>query len=392
MPPSGVAGGQAPVVVVVHPGAELYGSDRMVLESVRGLVTPPGTRVLVVLPGEGPLADALRESGAEVTVLPMPVLRKAALRPRGFLGLLASSARSVLPTVRLLRSVPGAPVYVSTLTVPSWLVLARLLRHRTVCHVHEAEQHPSRVVSTALVLPLALAHRIVVNSRYSGTLLTDALPWLARRLTVVYNGVQPHAGGSAADATLGAALRVLFIGRISPRKGPDVVARAVRLLHEQGQGVSLTVAGSPFAGYEWFEQDLHEGCSDLVDEGVVRFRSFTDQLGPVLGDAHVVVVPSVLPEPFGNTAVEAMLAARPVIVSECGGLPEAVMGQDSAQLVPPGDAEALAEALSRVARDWPRWREAAAAGQPVAATRFDPLRYRQEIRASILDPEVAVGS
>ena len=355
----------------------------MVLETVAGLVDC-GTRVVVVLPGTGPLEEALNDVGAEVRTMSMPVLRKAALRPAGLLRLLVAFLSSVAPTVQVLRSLPGAPVYVSTLTLPSWLLLARATRHRTVCHVHEAERHPSRLVSTALVLPLALAHRIVVNSRYSGTVLTDALPGLARRLTVVYNGVPAHAGGSAPATELGATLRVLYIGRISPRKGPDVAAQAVRLMHERGELVSLVVLGSTFPGYEWFEQQLHTQYRDLVEEGVIRFRPFTNEVGAALGQSDVVVVPSVLPEPFGNTAVEAMLAARPVVVSDCGGLPEAVHGQDGAQLVPPGDAPALAEALGHVSRDWARWGRVAREQQAVVADRYDPRRYRREIRSAVL--------
>jgi glycosyltransferase involved in cell wall biosynthesis len=370
-------------VLVVHPGAELYGSDRMVLETVRGLVTS-GTRVVVVLPVEGPLAEALREAGAEVRTMAMPVLRKAALRPAGLLRLLWTSVASIGPTVRVLRSVPGAAVYVSTLTLPSWLLLARATGHRTVCHVHEAERHPSRAVSTALVLPLTLSHRIVVNSRYSGKVLTDVLPRLGRRLTVVYNGVPPHAGGSAPSPELGEGLRVLYIGRISPRKGPDVAARAVRLLHERGEAVSLVVLGSTFPGYEWFEEQLHTEYRDLVEAGVIRFRPFTPDVGAALAQSDVVVVPSVLPEPFGNTAVEAMLAARPVVVSDCGGLPEAVMGHPGAKLVPPGDPLALAEALVHVSRDWATWGRVAREQQAVVADRYDPRRYRREIRSAVL--------
>ena len=52
-------------VLVAHPGAELYGSDRVLLESVSALVVD-GWRVVVTVPGSGPLLAAIFERGGEV--------------------------------------------------------------------------------------------------------------------------------------------------------------------------------------------------------------------------------------------------------------------------------------------------------------------------------------
>src|SRR5690606_33593656 len=67
-------------VLVVHPGAELLRSDRVLLESVTGL-REARCRVVVALPAEGPLVAQLRRTGAEVQIVPMLVARRALLRP-----------------------------------------------------------------------------------------------------------------------------------------------------------------------------------------------------------------------------------------------------------------------------------------------------------------------
>ena len=59
-----------------------------------------------------------------------------------------------------------------------------------------------------------------------------------------------------------------------------------------------------------------------------------------------MLVPSVGDESFGNAAVEAVLAARPSVVSDIGGLREAAAGYDGVVFVPPGDATALAAAIA----------------------------------------------
>ena len=60
--------GDPNVVLIANPGSDLYGSDRMVLETVRALVGA-GRRVVVTVPMAGPLVPLLEEAGAEVCLL-----------------------------------------------------------------------------------------------------------------------------------------------------------------------------------------------------------------------------------------------------------------------------------------------------------------------------------
>ena len=64
----------------------------------------------------------------------------------------------------------------------------------------------------------------------------------------------------------------------------------------------------------------------------------------------VVVVPSTGSEAVSRVALEAMALARPVVASAVGSLPE-LLDEGAGVLVPPGDADALADALERVLRD-----------------------------------------
>jgi hypothetical protein len=150
-------------VLVAHPSADLYGSDRMTLETVAGL-RDRDVDVVVTLPVDGPLAAEARRRGARVVVRRAPVLRKQALTPRGFLALVVTTLTAVPAGVRLLREVRPQAVYVATVTLPLWLLLARCLRLRTVCHVHEAERDVPRLVRRLLAAPLRFADRVIVTA------------------------------------------------------------------------------------------------------------------------------------------------------------------------------------------------------------------------------------
>lgn len=367
---------RARTVLVVHPGAELFGSDRMLLESVLGL-REAEYRVVVALGGDGPLVAELRRVGVDVRIVPMLVLRKALLRPRGWRTLLGSALRGLIAAVRLLSRERPDTVYVSTIIIPQWPALARLLGARSVSHVHEAERSGSRWMNRILYLPHLFSQRTIVNSRFSLEAIRWALPALARRTEIIHNGVAAPTHPQPPREPLEGALRILYMGRLSPRKGPDLALDAAELLVKQGRRVSVTLLGTVFEGYEWFEQQLREQAAD--GEAEVEFAGFHSEVWPFLAEADVLVVPSRADESFGNTAVEGVLALRPVVAIDSSGLREAAGGYRTTRLVPPGDARSIARAIGEIADSWPKVIAQLPKSRDEAWRRHAPSVYRTAI-------------
>ncbi|MFJ2503228.1 glycosyltransferase [Microbacterium sp. NPDC087592] len=373
--------GDQRTVLLVHPGAELFGSDRMLLESAIGLIEA-GARVVVALPSSGLLVPELRAAGAEVVILPMLVLRKVLLTPRGLPRLFRDTFRGLGAAWRLIGRLRPDVVYVSTIIIPQWPLVARLRRTRSVSHVHEAEASGNKLVNGILYSPHLASERTIVNSRFSLDTIRTALPALARRSHVVYNGVASPPQPISPRPRIERALRVLYIGRLSPRKGPDLVIEAASALHTTGREVEVTLLGAVFEGYEWFERDLREQAAAA---GVsVDFAGFHSTIWPFLAEADVLVVPSRVDEPFGNTAVEGILALRPVIASDSSGLREAAGGYATAQLVTPGDAESVAAALTDIHARWDEIVSTVADSRAEALRRHAPDVYRASITAHVL--------
>ena len=370
-------------VLLAHASVELYGSDLQLVETAAGCVDA-GADVVVVLPGEGPLAERMRGVGARVETLDMPVLRKAHLTPRGIVALGAGTLRALGPMTRLIRRVRPDTVLVNTLTIPAWLVAARLAGVAPVCHVHEAEADARWVVRVGLAAPLLLARDVVVNSAAAQDVVVSAVPALRRRTRVVYNGVPgppdvpvaDHGAGEAPGVAPGPA-HVVLVGRLSPRKGSDVALEAVALLRGTGRDVRLTLCGSVFAGYEWFEDQLRvrAAADDLA--GAVDLVGYADPW-EWFARGDVVVVPSRV-EPFGNVAVQAMLAGRPVVVSRTQGLAEIVQDGETGLLVRPDDPVALADAIAELLDHPARASALAEAGRRDATERFGAQRYRAQM-------------
>jgi glycosyltransferase involved in cell wall biosynthesis len=370
-------------VLVAHPSPELYGSDRVLLESVSGLVEA-GWDVVVTVPETGPLVPELEARGARVELCPALVLRKALLRPSGLWQLLRLTVGSLRHGRRLLRRLRPDAVYVNTVTIPLWLVSARLRRIPTLCHVHEAERSAHRAVRLVLALPVLLAGVVVANSRFSIDVLTGSVPRLAGRTRLVLNGVPGPPQVHPPRETLDPPVRLVYVGRLSPRKGVDVAVEALADLVADGTDAHLDLVGAVFAGYEWFEDQLQETARRRGVTDRVHLHGFVDPVWDLVAAGDVVLVPSTVDEPFGNTAVEAVLAARPVVAGATSGLLEATAGYRSARTVRPGDPRALADAVREVVADWPAQREAAVQDAREAEARHAPRTYRATV-AGVVD-------
>lgn len=374
----GREGARKRTVLVAHPGAELYGSDRVMLESVSGFVDD-GWQVVTTLPHGGPLVAELESRGTGVAFVPTPVLRKSALRPRGAVRLIRDTVAGTVQGLRLLRRTRPQAVYVSTVTIPLWSLLGRLTGRPVLVHVHEAEGSASALTRRVLAFPLLLASGLVVNSSFSVDVLRRSISRLTRRATVVYNGVPgPTELVPPRDALTGP-VRLVYVGRLSPRKGVDVAVEAVRLLVADGCPATLDVVGAVFPGYEWYQEQLRTQIADGGLQESVRLCGFHPDVWSYLATNDVALVPSRVDEPFGNTAVEAVLAARPVVVSATSGLREAAAGYASAQYVTPGDPRALADAVLAVRDRWSEFRDAAVADAGTAARRHSPEGYRGQV-------------
>ncbi|MGE5637041.1 MAG: lysylphosphatidylglycerol synthase domain-containing protein [Nocardioidaceae bacterium] len=178
--------------------------------------------------------------------------------------------------------------------------------------------------------------------------VSEAARWTAERFyggryRVVPNGVDLAAARPAHDARRDRQLALLFVGRAEERKGLPVLLRAFEALRGAGVPARLTVAG---ATPEEVEPLL------LEPDGVeVAGRVPEEEKWRLLGEADVLCAPSLGGESFGMVLTEAFASATPVVASDIAGYRDVVRDGVDGQLVPPGDAIELGEALGALALD-----------------------------------------
>jgi glycosyltransferase involved in cell wall biosynthesis len=150
---------------------------------------------------------------------------------------------------------------------------------------------------------------------------------------------------------------ILFVGKDFVRKGGPVLLEAFRLVRRRHPKARLLLAGprEPIEG-------LPPGAVQL---GPVPFAELAD----VFALATVFALPTPR-EPFGLAFLDAMACGVPCVGTRTGAVPEIVADGATGQLVAPGDAPALAAALSALLADLPRARAMGEAGRIEVARRF----------------------
>jgi glycosyltransferase involved in cell wall biosynthesis len=172
---------------------------------------------------------------------------------------------------------------------------------------------------------------------------------------------------------------ILFLGRLSSKKSPDLLLEAFASLTKEAEGKNLRLV---FAGPD------EGGMRSLLEENAAQFGVSTRVLfaGPIFGeakwaayrDADLFVLPS-QNENFGNTAAEATAAGTPVIVTEQCGIAPLLSGV--AGLVVRHDAGALASAIKSVMSE-PGLRERLEAGCSQVTARLgweEPVRQMETL-------------
>ncbi|MEE9247126.1 MAG: glycosyltransferase [Dehalococcoidia bacterium] len=137
---------------------------------------------------------------------------------------------------------------------------------------------------------------------------------------------------------------LLFVGRVQPLKGPELLLRAVANLKNR-EGLRLLIVGGDEEGDAELNQ-LRKLAQELGITHMVTFEGIVQQkrLPLYYNAADVCIVPSYY-ESFGLVAAEALACGTPVIAARVGGLRETVTDGVNGYLIPSRSPEAFAERI-----------------------------------------------
>ncbi|HID32584.1 MAG TPA: glycosyltransferase family 1 protein, partial [bacterium (Candidatus Stahlbacteria)] len=167
--------------------------------------------------------------------------------------------------------------------------------------------------------------------------------------------------------------RILFVGRLDPRKGVEYAIRALPSVIEAIGPVHLFIVGEG-------NIKTYIRMVDSTYHQYIHYLGYVpvETLPRVYASADVCLFPSVGGESFGIVLLEAMASGVPVVASDISGYNEVITHQRDGYLVPPRDPEAIGKAVVEIFKR-PGLRENLIAGGLRKARMFDWLRIASEV-------------
>jgi glycosyltransferase involved in cell wall biosynthesis len=335
------------ILFVDHTG-QIGGAELILLDVAAGRA---GASVFLF--ETGPLSKALTERRIEVVTSKWGEGLARFRRDSSALAALPLLGRLLAIILELARTARRHDlVYANSQKAFVLAAIACLLARRPlVWHLHDiiSAAHFGRLQRRLQVgLANACAAKVVVPSQAAATAFTEA-GGRKDLVGIVPNGLtlqpEPHRR-SELRAMLGlpAGRLVGVFSRLAPWKGQHILLQALAELPEIG----CIIAGDALFGEQDYAARLRAMVAELGLGDRVHFLGHRNDVPQLMQAVDVMVHPSIDPEPFGRTLVEAMLVGVPVVATDAGAAPDILERGRAGSLVPPGDAAALARAISTV--------------------------------------------
>lgn len=372
-------------LLFIHQAAELYGSDKTLLALIKNL-NPQQYKIVVLLPFDGPLRPALETCQAKVHITPVLKLYRKMVTPMNLIRFI-KDIQTGLATVKKLHAQHHFDlIYSNTLAVLLGVFAAKKLQIPHVWHVHEIIESPGIFKKTfGKLLALKSTTKIVYNSKATADFWNATAP-LTSKSCVILNGLETPNPVSEAEKM---EIRERYfhakttdsvfalVGRISRWKGQLTALEAFVPIASEFPNSRLLFIGSAPPNQEHFEETLQSAIRQYGLQTQVFQIPFQENIHSFWAAIDIALVPSSEPEPFGLVAVEAMLAGKPVIASNHGGLTEIVVSNQTGFLFPPSDISALTNAMQKLLLNPEKVKTMGEAGKIRALNHFSIQSYTQ---------------
>jgi len=323
------------VIWSLEPG----GAERIVMNLAKLADRTSITPAVICLNQKGALAEELEGRGIRVTALG----KKPGFDPAIILGL-SREVRRMGPDI----------LSTHLWTSNFWGRIAGLLCRVPVIVATEHNLPHSRRFHHYLAdyLLAALTNRVIAVSESVEKAFRRKLPGLGRKIVVIRNGIPVEefedASGTSIKGELGLGESepiVATIGRLVEQKGVTYLIQAAPEILNHYPAARFVVAGDgPL------RPALEKEAKALGVVSSFLFLGTRKDVPDILGSTDIVAVPS-LYEGLPLSVLEAMAAGKPIAATRVPGITEVVEDGREALLVPPGQPEALAEAIVRLLGD-----------------------------------------
>jgi len=230
------------------------------------------------------------------------------------------------------------------------LTLASILKRKTVFHIHENSNDLSRMTPTYTrwvyrwILTKKHIHTIFVSNTSKDLWEQDLkIKFNTTQYTVLYSPIKRFSLNSS-ENKIKSKVVLGFIGSITKEKNIDIILHAIKLIRNRNTQLNLSLL---VCGDGPYRSELEELATGLNIKNELTIISAVDNVDLFFSQIDILVQPSIN-ESWGLVALEAMIAQKPVIMTNRSGLKEFFLDEVDCLYFDPCNSEHLSEMIESI--------------------------------------------
>lgn len=316
-------------ILQILPSLEVGGVERGVIDLARALKDTSDE--IVVISSGGKLVSDLQKMG--VTHYTLPVHRKS-LGSLWLIGKITEIIRKEAIDIVHARS-----------RVPAWLAWVAAWQTGkpfiTTCHGYYSKHLLSNVMGWGKF--------VIVISRVVGRHMIDDFGVSPERIRLIHRGIDLSEFQMTKTSRGPRDIhRVINVGRLSPIKGQVEFLRAVHLLRKKIPRLEVLLVGAEGKGKTKYTEEIQSTVRQLGLENCVQMMGNRRDVSELIASCDLLVLSTLVPEAFGRVVVEAGAVGVPVVATRVGGVLDIIDEGENGKLTPPGDIQAMADAMADI--------------------------------------------
>ena len=319
-------------ILFIHPSVELYGADKILLYLLD--ILKDSNDITVLLPKEGILIEKIKNVSNNISIVineHLPIVHSK-IGIKGILKLPLDISR----ISKIFKKNEFDIVYCNTLATVGFLYVK--WAKKRIIHVHEIIENSIINLGFSFLVRLKTTNVFCVSRHVKERLR------FSKNYKIILNGIPDIKNDEPITANSNK-IRFVLPGRYMPKKGQwfllESLKRVKKELIEQSE---FFLYGSPPPNRMELETELRNEIEKLDFKEHIHVSPFLSEINKIYTNADVVLVPSIMADPFPTTVLEALMFSKPVITTNNGGASE-IVDESFGLLVKPNDYDALAKSI-----------------------------------------------
>ena len=336
-------------LLVVNPGTNLYGASRILLQTMKALKP---RKIFFIVPEEGLLTEYIKTnsefSHVQILIVPSSPIIYRKMGVANGLRLLKKMIVFRRIVNRIIKEQKIDWAYINTLSCLFAVPPLKSCGLKVFLHVHEILENNKVFTKYINKFALRWCDKIIaVSEPVKLNLLEVSTKKQAEKITTILNGISDIYCPAAAKSHL--SKRITLMGRIKPEKGIWFFLDTISLLPEELVKKSkFLIIGDAAPGGEHFLKKLEEDIQNHPAKNYIKYYPFIKDIRNIINESDVIVVPSLMKDPFPTTILEGLSAGKPVIATNTGGAVQSIKDEETGFLIEPLDKVKFADCLEQL--------------------------------------------